>query len=939
MKQGFNAAQQRAVGITDGPVLVVAGAGTGKTRVIVERVERLIRDGTDPAAILALTFTEKAANEMLDRINADKTGVSTDVTLATFNRFGSQLLDAYGGEWGLGSLRLLGDTGQLVFLREHFDEFELDYFAPVSNPDGQLELLRDYVSLLKQQLVRPKDYVDYAKKLPSGDEAERLEKLKHTELARFLETYLQICRHQQVIDYDDQIYLTIELLEQRPNILKQLQERYKFILVDEFQDTNPMQSRLVDLLAGKNQNLMVVGDDDQSIYGWRGATLANILDFKQRYPKAKDITLIENYRSRQAILDSAYRLIQHNNPYRLEAMNNLDKRLQAQNKGTAPKVRHFTTLDAELAWLADNIQKQLDSGQAAGSIAVLARRNDGVQKIHQTLELYGVPHVVAGLNNDIYTQPSVNHLLEALKAIVDPQDDLALFHALSGPLFTLDMHSLASWAGAARREHQSLVAVIEGSEDQSAKAALEQISQWREASREQSVGTLLYNVMTDSGWKQTLYSQAEHDTAVFIEVQALSKFFKTLKEFERITVVPSAANYLANLPVLRAAGNQFDDATLDISDTHVNVLSAHRAKGLEWDTVYIVDCTEGSFPLANRGGGLKVPPELQANPSQADEHLAEERRLMYVALTRARTGVVLSYSDRHGTGSTRRPSRFLSELLGHAPDGNAEDETQQTNMEVFAPTIADSDALALPESMYRDGRLALSVSQIETWLRCPQDFYYRYVLAMPLPPAPQLTYGTLIHDVIERIHRGRQEGKIPTLEELTEEVVRNLPQSGYPSKRSRERAHAQAPKTVKVVYERFLNDDLPLETEWPFDLVLDDIALTIRGKIDAVYRLDTGIEVRDFKTGTSVRTPEQAKSRATGSQQLTLYAYAWQQLRDEMPAKLTLDFVETDQIGSVKKQPKSLDTLHSKLETLVEQLTASHYPAGRDHTRCMHPLN
>jgi len=935
---GLNKAQQQAVDIVDGPALVVAGAGTGKTRVIIERIERLIEQGVDPTSILALTFTEKAASEMQDRLNADKIGINIDVTVATFNRFGNELLATYGVEWGLGQLRLLGDTGQLVFLREHFDEFHLDYFAPISNPDGQLELLRDYLSLLKQQLVTPEAYERYAKKLPASDEAESLEKQKHLELAGFFATYLQLCRNQQVIDYDDQIYLTIQLLESRPNILKQLQGRYKFILVDEFQDTNPMQSRLVDLLAGNNQNLMVVGDDDQSIYGWRGATLANILDFKRRYPTAKDVTLIENYRSGQTILDSAYRLIQHNNPHRLEAMNKLDKHLHAQTEGPAPQLLRFTTFDAELVWLAEDIRRRLESGYAPGSIAILARRNQGIQKIHEVLETHEVAHVVAGLNNDIYAQPSVRQLLEALKALADPLDDTALFHMLGGPLFNVPVRKLAEWSSQARQDYGSLGRVIADSDDQEVKNLLTKIEAWREASKEQSVGTLAYNVITETGWKQELYAAAEHDNTIFIEVQALSKFFKTLKEFERITVVPSVQNYIINLPVLQAAGNQFDDATLDISDTYVNVLSVHRAKGLEWDCVYIVDCTEGSFPLVGGGSKLSLPTELRANPSEADEPLAEERRLMYVALTRARKEVTLSYSDRHGNGSIRKPSRFLSELLGHPPTKEAAEEAAQTNLELFAPTVPTDEPVTLPESMLRDKRLVLSVSQIECWLRCPQDFYYRYVLAMPLPPAPQLAYGSLIHRVIEQVHKGRQAGSVPSLEQLTEEVIQNLPQAGYASLESRKRAHALAPKTVKAVYERFMRDELPAETEWPFELELNDIPLIIRGKIDAIYQLTKGVEIRDFKTGTSVRTPEQAKNRATGSQQLTLYAFAWERLRGEIPALLTLDFIETGQLGSVKKQPKSLMTLQDKLLTMTQQLLTGKFPAGRDHAYCMHPL-
>lgn len=937
-KPELNTAQQAAVKITDGPVLVVAGAGTGKTRVIVERIIQLIETGVTPESILALTFTEKAAGEMLDRV-ADASGSLTlDTTIATFNGFGGELLQTYGNDYGLGSLRLLGDTGQLVFLREHLDEFELDYFAPVSNPSGQLENLAAYVSLLKQQLVQPADYANYAKDLPASDEAEQLEKQKHQELARFYETYLSICRREQVIDYDDQIFLSIELLQHRPNVLKALQERYRYILVDEFQDTNPMQSRLIDLLAGKTSNVFVVGDDDQSIYGWRGATLANILEFTKRYPQAKEITLIENYRSTQAILDAAYRLIQYNNPHRLEVMNKLDKRLRAtEGKGAAPRLQHFGTYEAELAWVARDIKRRLDAGQKPESIAVLARRNQGVQKTHEALELHDVPHAVAGISNDIYTQPAVKQIIEALKAVADPSDDLALFHTLSGPLFRMEMTELAHLSAQAQRAHESLGETITTSDNDQLKLALATITNWREQSREQSAGTIAYTIITDSGWKQKLYAQAEQDMVIFTEVQALSKFFATLKEFERAAGVPSVQNYVVNLPTLMATGTGFDDPTLDISDTMVNVLSVHRSKGLEWDTVYIVDCTESSFPLRAHGASLKVPMELLANPTEADEHMAEERRLMYVAVTRARQEIIMSYADRHGSSTPRKPSRFLNELLGREPNETAEEETGQTSLELFSPR-ATATTIQLPTSMLQNDRFVLSVSQIECWLRCPQDFYYKYVLSMPLPPAPQLVYGSLIHGVIERIHRGRMIGAAPTLAQLTQDVVSNLPQAGYDSKRSRERAHAQAVKTVKLVYERFMQDELPIETELPFKLELSGLPLTIRGRIDAVYSLSNGVEIRDFKTGTSVRTVEQAKSRVSASQQLTLYALAWRELRGEMPTKLSLDFVETSQAYGIKKQPKSLETLHAKLSQMIQDLQAGIYPAGRDHSRCMHPV-
>ena len=933
----LNAAQQQAVKIIDGPVLVVAGAGTGKTRVIVERILHLIETGVSPTKILALTFTEKAAGEMQDRVNVARGTVSLDTTIATYNGFGNDFLNDYGAEWGLGRLRLLGETGQLVFLREHFDEFELDYFAPISNPDGQLERLAQYLSLLKQQLVQPETYLAYANKLPATDDAERLDKLKHQELARLYDTYLKLCREHQVIDYDDQLYLTIELLKARPNVLRELQERYQYILVDEFQDTNPMQSALVQMLAGNSQNVMVVGDDDQSIYGWRGATLANILDFRQHYTKATEITLIENYRSTQSILDAAYRLIQHNNPDRLEVINNLDKHLHAQtDDGPRPAALHFATLDAELTWVAEDITRRLASGQEASSIAVLARRRQGVERAHEFLELHDVPHTISGLSNDMYAQPAVRQLIEALRTINDPNDDMALFHTLSGPLFTLPQGTLAEITAGARKEHTPLRIAVELSSAEEFKNALAQIELWRSSSRDLTVGDLAYAIITDSGWKQKLYDQAETDPELYVQAQALSQFFTTLKEFERIAGVPSVQNYFVSLPALQAGGSDFEDASLDISDSQVNVLSVHRAKGLEWDTVYIVDCTEGSFPLQNRGGQLAVPDALKASRSRADEHMSEERRLMYVAATRARHELILTYASKHGNGAPRRPSRFVAELLID-PAKDMAQLTDQTSLELFAPKTTET-AAQLPSALQTDGLFVLSVSQIASWLDCPQDFYYKYVLGMPLPANPNAAYGTAIHAVIEQIHEGRRKGRPPTLEEVTARVQSELPLSGYTSARSRDRAHAQAEKSVQAIYTRFMHDPLPMHTEQSFGTVVPDLPLKIVGRIDAVYAHPNGIEIRDYKTSTSVQTPEQAKSRATSSTQLTLYALAWKLQNDEMPALLTLDFVETGLLGSVRKQPKSLETMTAKLRDMVQHLQQGSYPPGKDHTYCAHPL-
>ena len=497
-------------------------------------------------------------------------------------------------------------------------------------------------------------------------------------------------------------------------------------------------------------------------------------------------------------------------------------------------------------------------------------------------------------------------------------------------------HELASLAAEARTNHTSLGATINESEVEELKSAQTTLQEWREYAQHASVGNVAYRIITDSGWKQRLYEQGKQDTEGYIQGQALGEYFKTLREFERIAGVPSVQNYIVSLPALEAGGGDFEDNSLQISDSLVNVMTVHSSKGLEWDTVYIADCLERSFPLTNGSrSSLTVPDELRTVHSVADEQMAEERRLMYVAVTRARKELILSYSDKHGNGARRKPSRFLTEMLDGANEITVE-QADQTNLELFAP-VETTETVALPRQMLQNGTLVLTASQIECWLKCPQDFYYKHVLHMPEPESPAAAYGTAIHKVLQTIFDGRRNGSLPTLDALQLQLKSSLPTAGYATAGVRERAHAQALASLQHMYDRFSEEELPTHDELPFGVMVPNLPIKIIGRMDAVYERPSGAEIRDFKTSSSVTTPEKAKSRATTSQQLTVYALAWQLMHDELPEKLVLDFVETGQLGSIRKTQRGIDTLCTKLATMNEQLRAGQYPPGLKHDYCSHP--
>ena len=321
----LNLEQKKAVEHREGPLLIVAGAGTGKTTVITERINWLIiRQKINPDEILALTFTEKAATEMEERVDKALPYGYVDLWISTFHAFAERILKEHGLEVGLTTeFKLLDQTAAWLLVRNNLDKFELDYYRPLGNPNKFIHALLKHFSKAKDEMVKPQDYLEYAEsyRLDNDirkDEIVALEVRRLEEIANAYHVYQQLLLGNNFLDFGDLINYVYELFLKRPQILKKYQEQFKYVLIDEFQDTNFAQYQLIKLLAKPRNNLTVVGDDDQSIYKFRGASIANILEFKKDYPKCLEIYLTANYRTKQNILDAAYKFIQLNNPNRLE---------------------------------------------------------------------------------------------------------------------------------------------------------------------------------------------------------------------------------------------------------------------------------------------------------------------------------------------------------------------------------------------------------------------------------------------------------------------------------------------------------------------------------------------------------------------------------------------------------------------------------------------
>ena len=474
---GLNPEQLRAVTHGEGPLLVVAGAGTGKTQVITRRIAWLIATRrARPSEILALTFTEKAAAEMQVRVDQLVPYGYTDTTIGTFHAFGDRLIREYALELGLPSdIRVLSRAETVIFLREHLFAFELDRYRPLGDPTRFLGSLATLFSRCKDEDVSPAAYSAHADALAAAaaaapdDDVLAEEAGRQTELARAYARYQQLLEENGCIDFGDQVALALRLVRTSAAARAEIQARFRYVLVDEFQDTNRAQSELVSLLAEGHRNLTVVGDDDQSIYRFRGAAISNILGFRDRYPQARTVVLRRNYRSRPAILEAAHRLVRFNDPDRLEVQAGISKHLVAERAtdpaGRTVRLETHPSGHDEADRIAAEIAGRIATGTAPRDVAILVRANSHADPILRSLDAAGVPWRFSGTSG-LYARPEVRRLLAFLRTIADLGSSVDLYGVATGEPYHLGGEDLTAIMNSARRRNRTLWDVLEELERQ-----------------------------------------------------------------------------------------------------------------------------------------------------------------------------------------------------------------------------------------------------------------------------------------------------------------------------------------------------------------------------------------------------------------------------------------------------------------------------------------
>lgn len=953
---GLNDAQRRAVTHETGPLLIVAGAGTGKTQVITRRIAWLIATKrARPSEILALTFTDKAAAEMEERVDVLVPYGYTDAWISTFHAFGDRVLRDHALDLGLRpDFRVLSKAEQVIFVREHLFEFPLDTYRPLGDPTRYIEAMLALISRAKDEDASPAEYRAHADRVIAEAQAHPEDK----ELAEFArrqqEVALTYARYQELLaqeglaDFGDLITLTLRVLRDHPIVLRDYRERFTHILVDEFQDTNYAQFQLVRLLVGDDgpQRITVVGDDDQSIYKFRGAAISNILNFLEVYPHATRIVLKDNYRSSPAILDTSYRLIQHNNPDRLEAKTGLDKRLRAvRREGPPPQHVHLDTLSSEADWVAQRIaQKGEKDGCRYKDCAILVRSNADADPFMRALNMHGIPYRFSG-SRGLYNREEIRLALAFLRALARPQDNLSLYYLGVSSLYLIAATDLAKALSHADRKNRTLEHVfrhLESYPDLAEEVTLESraaigkllddLDEMRKIMSDHPTGRVLYEyLVTRTGYIRRLATSGLPGDDM--RVANFAKFFDLVSRYGEIAAYDRVPAFVTHMDDLIAAGDDPAVAEADVDQDAVNLLTVHKAKGLEFPIVFLVSCVADRFPTRNRGEQIPLPdPLIKDILPGGDFHLQEERRLFYVAMTRAQRELYLTSARDYGGVRSKKVSRFVLEALDlPKADPATFHATPVEAIHRHAPPTDGQQPLAgiVPP----DQAIILSYRQVEDYDLCPLKYKYTHILRVPLLRDHRVVYGSAIHEAIREYHRRKARRQLITLQDLVAHFERAWINEGFISREHEDQRLAEGREVLAQFYaHEEASAQVPTFVEAPFSF---QAGLTrVKGRWDRVDVHGDEVVLIDFKTS-DVRKQVDADRRARESLQLALYGLAYREVYGTLPARLELHYLNPRGVlvGSVVPDEELLTKTKAIIERVATGIRGAQFIATPDYYR------
>lgn len=937
--------QLSAVLFGDGPLLIIAGAGTGKTTVITERIKYLVLEKkVNPSQILALTFTEKSAFEMEERVDQAMPYGYTQMWISTFHSFCDRILRSESIHIGLNpSYKLMTQAESILFLRQNLFTLKLNYFRPLGNPNKFLEAMLQHFSRLKDEDISPEEYINFVK-TNKEIKKDKDEYKKYTELSQAYFTYENLKKKEGVMDFSDLISNTLNLFRTRKNILKQYQDMFMYVLVDEFQDTNYAQNELAILLAGNLKNINVVGDDDQSIYRFRGSSISNILQFKKRFPKAKIITLTKNFRSTKEILDKSYTLIQNNNPNRLEIKEKINKKLiSARNiAGIETKLIYKKRAEDEAYAVVEKIKEIYDNGKKYEykDFAILVRANDHADAFTQCLQRERIPFQFLGPGR-LFHQEEIKDLISYLKVLYNFEDTSSLYRVLTMPIFDFDAIEIAAILNFMKRKNYTLFQTLENIDELSLnekakekfKLITKMVKKHLKLAPKQTAGQILYYFLEDSGFIKNIleYKTLKEE----IIAKNIAKLFDKLKSYELQHKTATVYEVVDWIDLSMQMGESPLSSESDWSENNaVNILTVHSSKGLEFPIVFMVNLVSQRFPTRERREKIPIPEKIikEILPS-GDFHLQEERRLFYVGMTRARDILAFSGANYYGEGKRdRKLSPFVYEALGEPEVEKILSkeikvkENQLSLIEWSQKELEEDNSIAknIPINY-------LSYSHIQTFDVCPLHYKLKFILKIPTLPSAAQSLGISTHLVLKDFYQSFIDGQKLSFKDISKLFTTNWINEGYLSKAHEKKTLITAKENVyKYLKENFNDKNLPLSLETPFQFKIND--LTIAGRIDRIDKLEDGIiEIIDYKTGKNMLT----EKKLTENMQLSLYALAAREIIekpfniDPKNLILSLHYIETNTKISTQRTNEQLDETKRLILEKVKEISESNFACSK----------
>jgi len=990
----LNKEQKEAVTFDKGPLLIVAGAGTGKTTVLTHRIAYLIKEkGIKPEEILAVTFTEKAAREMEERVEKLLPFGYYDFWISTFHSFCDRILKRYGLSIGIPTnYKLLEQTGSWILIKKNFDKFNfLKEYRPLGNPTKFIEALVSHFGHCKNEGIYPENYLEHAdslrlnmddipvgsKSVKSKDKKGLVDKQKEYEMikevAEAYHVYQKLLLDNNVMDFGDLISYTLKLFKKRPEILEKYRNQFKYIMVDEFQDTNWVQYELVQKIAYPENNITVVGDDDQSIMGFQGASFNNVLRFKQDYSKSKEIVLIENYRSPQNILDLSYNFIQLNNPNRLEYQLNeieginkraeqrgidlksfkkIDKKLKSnQTKLGAIELLGFETVDDEITGAINKIWelKEIDTKAVFADFAILTRTNESANSFSRALERAGIPYQFVS-SKGLYTNPLILDLISYLKVVLNFYDSPNFYRVLRMmdfspeevsriiqysdkkgiPIFEAinDSHLLSKFTSDAVIKLRKIV---------------ENLKKHYKLSKERNASEVFIHVINDLEYGKYIPENNEESLKKW---EMIDQFFEKIKSFENSQNDSGLLYYMDNLQMELEAGEEGSfKVSVDSSFDAVRVMTVHSSKGLEFKYVFLTNLVSRKFPSDQKKNPIEIPDALiREILPEGDFHIQEERRLFYVALTRTKKGLFLTWAADYGGKDLKKPSRFLIE--SGLIDEEVMSKQKFTRSSGFCIKRSIGFKLESNETngSGRDLKVFLpdhfSYSQLESFRKCPLEYKFRNIFRIPMRGKSVFSFGKSIHQTLHRfvleslsissIEQKDLFGKktklgVLSFKDLLSIYEKEWISDWYDSSVAKKEFYEKGKESLKLFYDDFIknkpevlfiNDEPALEKN--FNLKLNgDVFI---GTIDRIDKLGDGVEIIDYKTGSPKKTLAKEEKL-----QLMIYAVAAKKVLGLNPLKLTYYYLDDGTACSFNIKEDDIENTESEIKEIMDKIKRSNF--------------